>query len=714
MTDTMRGSRRGAKWLHRLGLGLVVGASLSCENLDRYGPDSANAPAAPAGLIAVPMSSTEISLLWSATPSAGTVTYRVFRGGAAVGTTQTAGFADNGLTASTTYTYTVVVIDVFGSTSPPSNPASATTLAEGQTDDSPPTTPTNLTAVAGSSSTISLQWSASTDDVGVLGYRIYRGGVEIALASGTEYTDQGLTASTAYTYSVAAFDGAAHLSAQSAPAQATTLGTGVVDAQAPTAPQDLNAVPASSSSISLTWTASTDDIGVLGYRVYRAGVEIAVVAGTDFVDTGLAASTLYSYTVAAYDASGHLSAPSAPASATTLAAGQSDTDAPSTPAPVLAIPSGPNGITVSWGPATDNVGVLGYRIFRDGVEVATAAALLYADPGLTPATTYSYTVTAYDAAGNESAPSAAVSATTLGAGVTDTDPPSVPTGLTGLATAVSITLNWNASTDNVGVTGYIVYRDGIQIGTTVVPSFVDLGLCPAEGFSYAVAARDAANNLSAQSAAAVVTTLNASVTLGSAGSFGALAGAGLSLTTLLPSVVNGDAGSSPGTSLLGLPLLSIVGGTLHVGDAAAASAQVDLASAMSSIGALPVCAGNDLTGQALGGLTLGAGVYIYTAGTSLGGTLTLDAGGDPNAVFIITVSGNLSTVAASNTVLAGGAQAQNVYWVVAGTVSVGTNATLRGNVLATSDITVASDATVVGRVLSRTGTISLAHATVGL
>ena len=697
-----------------LAAALCLAGLLGCENLDRYGPEDGAALAAPIGLVAVPVSASEISLVWSSAPASTALTYRVYRAGAEVGTTEDAAYSDGALTPSTTYTYTVVAIDGYGSTSAPSNPASATTLAPGQTDDAPPSVPTNLRAVAGSPTTIRLQWDPASDDVGVLGYRIYRGGVEIAIAGTTEYTDQGLTPATAYSYTVAAFDGAAHLSPHSAPAEATTLSAGVVDSEAPGVPPDLQAVPASPSAITLTWTAATDDVGVLGYRVYRGGVQVATVAGTQFTDTGLAPSTEYTYTVAAYDAAGNLSVPSNPATATTLAAGQADTDAPSVPAPVVALPSSSSAIAVSWGPSTDNVGVLGYRIFRDGVQVGTTSGHLYADGGLAPATSYDYTVVAFDAAGNQSDPSAVASATTLGAGAADTEAPTTPTGLVGLATAVSVTLSWNASVDNVGVVIYLVYRDGVQIGTSVTPNFTDVELCPSEAFSYTVAARDAAGNLSAQSLPAVVTTLHPTITLGSASSFGVLAGAGLSATGLLPSVVNGHAGSSPGVSVLGLPLLSIVGGVLHLGDAAAASAQVDLAAALEDFAALPVCAGHDLTGQALGGLTLQAGVYVYGAGTNLSGTVRLDAGGDPDAVFIIQVNGNLSTASAAAVQLMNGAQAENVYWIVNGTATVGANATFRGTILATSNISVQSGASVAGRLLSRTGTIALATAVVGL
>ena len=141
-----------------------------------------------------------------------------------------------------------------------------------------------------------------------------------------------------------------------------------------------------------------------------------------------------------------------------------DTTPPTVPTGLAATAVSSTQINLSWTASTDNVGVTGYQMFRDGVQIATVATTTYTDSGRTPSTTYQYTVRATDAASNLSALTAAVPATTPAAA--DTTPPTVPTGLA--ATAVSstqINLSWTASTDNVGVTGYQVFRDGVQIAT---------------------------------------------------------------------------------------------------------------------------------------------------------------------------------------------------------------------------------------------------------
>ncbi len=125
--------------------------------------------------------------------------------------------------------------------------------------------------------------------------------------------------------------------------------------------------------------------------------------------------------------------------------------------------------------------------------------------GLAPNTTYNYRVSSIDAAGNEAV---SANSTFKTAAAPDTIPPSIPTGLT--ATAVSTTqinLSWNASTDNVAVTGYQVFRNGTRVGTPTTTTFSDTGLSPSTLYSYTVQAVDAAANPSGESAPASATTL---------------------------------------------------------------------------------------------------------------------------------------------------------------------------------------------------------------
>ena len=170
------------------------------------------------------------------------------------------------------------------------------------------------------------------------------------------------------------------------------------DTSAPSQPGSLTATPLDSSRISLSWSASSDNSAVSGYRIYRGGGLVATVGTTSYTDSGLSASTTYSYQVVAYDAAGNTS-PAASASATTLAG---DTIAPSQPGNLTGSP-GKRKVTLSWTASTDNVGVAGYRVYRNNVLAATlsASARTYVANGVSPGS-QTYGVEAFDAAGNTS------------------------------------------------------------------------------------------------------------------------------------------------------------------------------------------------------------------------------------------------------------------------------------------------------------------------
>jgi len=207
----------------------------------------------------------------------------------------------------------------------------ATPLGGALLDTTPPSAPANVVANASGPTQVNVSWSASTDNVGVTGYRVERcqgtgctGFAQVAAPSAPGFGDTGLSASTSYSYRVVALDAAGNVSGYSSVASVTTPAT--ADTSPPTAPTSLAATAAGSSQINLSWTASTDNIGVTGYRVERcqgAGcssfAQVGAPTGTSFSDTGLSASTSYSYRVLAVDAAGNVSGYSAVASASTPA-----------------------------------------------------------------------------------------------------------------------------------------------------------------------------------------------------------------------------------------------------------------------------------------------------------------------------------------------------------------------------------------------------------
>jgi len=191
------------------------------------------------------------------------------------------------------------------------------------------------------------------------------------------------------------------------------------------------------------------------------------------------------------------------------------------------------------------------------------------------------------------------------------------------------------------------------------------------------------------------------VNLGTAGNFAVLGGS--TITNTGSTVVNGDLGLSPGTSVTGFPP-GTVNGTQHVTDAVAAQGQADLVAAYNAAGSQT---GAVTVSGDLGGQTLAPGVYNSASSLSLTGTLTLDGQNNPNAVFVFQVGSALTTASGSKINLINGAQACNVFWQVGSSVTLGTNSTFTGSLLAFTSVTATTGAVVNGRVLARNGAVTL-------
>ncbi|MHB1539331.1 MAG: ice-binding family protein [Solirubrobacteraceae bacterium] len=188
--------------------------------------------------------------------------------------------------------------------------------------------------------------------------------------------------------------------------------------------------------------------------------------------------------------------------------------------------------------------------------------------------------------------------------------------------------------------------------------------------------------------------------LGSAASFSVLAGS--TVTNTGPTTMFGSLGLSPGTSVTGAP---VVLGQTHVDDAVAIAAKNDLSTAYDEAALLPSSgsAGTDLAGRSF---TPG----VRTASSSLllsAGSVTLNAGGDPNAVFVFQIGSTLTTGSNTSVVLVNGAQACNVFWEVGSSATIGTGTRFVGTVMASASITAQTAATIHGRLLAQTGAVTL-------
>ncbi len=190
--------------------------------------------------------------------------------------------------------------------------------------------------------------------------------------------------------------------------------------------------------------------------------------------------------------------------------------------------------------------------------------------------------------------------------------------------------------------------------------------------------------------------------LGATSTFAVLAAT--TVTNTGSTVITGDVGLSPGTSITGFPPGN-VSGTIHAADTQALSAQTAATGAyLAAASATP--SGSIASGD-LGGLTLTPGVYAYTSALSLTGVLTLNAGGDSSAVFILQAGSTLTTATGSSVVLTGGAQACNVFWQVGSSATLGTTTSFAGTLLALASVTLNTGASVDGRVLAQTGAVTL-------
>lgn len=479
-------------------------------------PADSTVPSIPAGLSAVAISSSQVSLSWNASTDAGNAAnelyYGVYRNGTRIGTTAagTTSWTDGSLVPSTTYSYTVSAYDPAGNNSAQSSSASATTLASSDTVS--PTVPGSLHVTGTSSSTISLAWNASTDNIGVAGYKVFRNGALVGTSAGTSYADSGLAGSTTYAYSVSAYDGSGNNSATSASINAST---GAVSQR----PYVTN-FPATENPISegANWTngravgVDWGDVATASGLAYGTNIgsyadPTAILAGSWGPDQ-MAQATVYSVnqtdsvfeevelrlrsTISAHSNTGYEI--NFRCSKTNNAYSQ------------IVRWNGPLGnFTYLWAQDGSQYGVktgdvvkatiIGnvIKVYINGTQVATVTDNTFktGNPGmgfyLTEGSGRSkdYGFTSFTASDSLTA---------------DTVAPSTPQNLAANAVSSSqIDLMWSASSDNVAVTGYKVFRNSSQIGTTSTAGFSDRAASPGIQYAYAVAAVDAAGNSSALS-----------------------------------------------------------------------------------------------------------------------------------------------------------------------------------------------------------------------
>jgi hypothetical protein len=273
--------------------------------------------------------------------------------------------------------------------------------------------------------------------------------------------------------------------------------------------------------------------------------------------------------------------------------------------------------------------------------------------------------------------------------------------------STTIDLTWTASTDNLVVCWYNVYRGLALASSTRYTSFRDTGLIPGMTYIYTVEALDCSQNASTRSTPPDTfitpgdlpdeTTL-----LGCAANFTILAGT--TITNTGGTQITGDIGLSPGSAVTGFPPGTYTG-TLHINDDAANEAKLCLTTAYLYLQGRPP--GATVAGN-IGGQTLTPGTYTSSSTLAISsGDLTLDAGGNANAIFIFQIGSALTVTSGRQVILTGNAQAKNIYWVVGSAVTLGTTSVFKGNILALDAITMATGASLDGRTFARNGAVTL-------
>lgn len=436
------------------------------------GPPDLDPPPVPADLVVTDITAGSVSLAWTASEAG--ATYDVRRDGDLVGSTQNTEFTDTGLTANTTYAYTVVARDAAENASAPTAPVQATTAP----DTIPPSSPGSLTANPGNA-TVVLSWTASTDNGSVERYDIYRNDSAEPVASVTSpgYTDTGLTNGTLYSYAVVAVDSAGNES-DPATASATPMAVGNALLRVNSGNLTADHTDPSGNLWTLDSGYNSNNVSTGSTTVTVAGTTTPEIYKTHrFKNRNSSTPLKYEFT----------------------------------------LPNGNYDVRLHFAEVWTGATAPGSRVFNVLVEGLTVLPNLdvFAEVGLNHALVKSVPATVADGKLTidftvvvQNPQVCAIEVyPVLGGGAGDNDPPSIPGALAAQnVTSNSLDLAWTASTDPLsGVAGYQVYRripatetpEQAQLLATVpVPGYADSGLAQGTDYEYRVIAVDGSNNLS--------------------------------------------------------------------------------------------------------------------------------------------------------------------------------------------------------------------------
>lgn len=444
---------------------------------------------------------TSYTLNWDSVP--GAVAYNIYRDNAYLTTTQTTTYSSALNDGEVANFFIVSVTDddprEFSVAS-----ESITLPASAVPDDLtiPPSVPTDLDGSV-SGPTVSLSWTASTDDEKVSGYNVYENNNYVTTVFETTWLGA-ITPGSKNIYNIVAFDVRGNFSSASdnllLPKSTSTNGP-----SRPTPPNELTGSiteGTSSTVVNLNWSAATDDGLVLGYNVYENGAYVATVFDTSY-SGNVDADKVFSYNIVAFDNDKLFSENSETLS---LPDTGEEVDTTIPPAPVEQISgslSSAGKVQLSWSAANDDRGIAGYNIYENNAYQTTVSDNNYMTD-VDASQIYTYSIVAFDIDGNFASPSEILTLPEGAAAQPDTEPPTTPSAFDGDYIvgdgddADSVVLQWQASTDDHSVSGYNIYENN-QYLTTVFDTRFEKNVSSDDSYSYYVIAFDAAGNFSTPS-----------------------------------------------------------------------------------------------------------------------------------------------------------------------------------------------------------------------
>ena len=454
-----------------------------------------SAPNAPANLTLSGFSFTTANISWNAaSDNVGVAGYDIYDGNNLVRSSLSTvtSITLTGLIPGQTYILSVKARDCADNLSVASNTVTVNT----NMDSAPPSDPGTLSVVAVEGTSATLSWLAATDNVAVSNYVIYQNGNPVVTTSGLSFLVGGLNQTSTYNFFVKAVDAAGNYSTGSS----NTVTVTTKDITAPSQPTHLagNTVPG--FLFHLSWSPSTDNVGVAAYNVFLNNNSLGTTVGTTFTVLGLTQGINNQIRVRSIDVNGNNSLFS-----TALGVYLPIIDlVPPTLTGVLSVSAiKSKSAVLSWPMGTDNIEVIGYRVKLNTNVVATVGMRVYTLTGLSPLTNYTAAVVALDGGGNESQ-AISVNFTTI-----DNTAPSIPQGMQLVTVGGSFAkISWNASTDDVGVSGYKIWKDGGAVATTTSTNFTLKGLESLGVYTVTTSAFDASGNESGASAALIINTLD--------------------------------------------------------------------------------------------------------------------------------------------------------------------------------------------------------------